>query len=259
MEASLLIRMVVTDLDDTLLSDAKTISRRNLAVLKACRDKGIKVLYATGRGASAKKLAPDEHFDACISMNGAIARIADRVVYSRLVPYLLARPLLIASTTKGLRTASQAEGVHFSNFDINEAWPGIGPHRLVDFRTHDKDAEKLYMLVSTPDDIAFIESHLPPELYLTVSRDGLAQVMHKEATKAQAVAALATLWGIEPSEIVAFGDDRNDLDLLSYAGIGVAMANAVDAVKEAADQITATNEEDGVAVWLEEHVLTTTP
>ena len=79
--------------------------------------------------------------------------------------------------------------------------------------------------------------------------------MHKDATKANAVAALSRYWNIAQSEIVAFGDDLNDIDLLTYAGVGVAVANALDEVKAVADDICDTNDNDGVAKWLEENVL----
>ena len=92
-------------------------------------------------------------------------------------------------------------------------------------------------------------------LHLKVARDGLGQIMHKDATKANAVAALARYWIIAQSEIVAFGDDLNDIDLLIYAGVGVAVANALDEVRAIAKYICDANENDGVAKWLEENVL----
>jgi hydroxymethylpyrimidine pyrophosphatase-like HAD family hydrolase len=66
---------------------------------------------------------------------------------------------------------------------------------------------------------------------------------------------LAKIWNIEPSEIAAFGDDLNDIDLLRYAGYGVAMENALDEVKAVADYICDTNDNDGVAKWLEDNML----
>ena len=76
-------------------------------------------------------------------------------------------------------------------------------------------------------------------------------VMHKDATKAKAIEELARIWGISQSEIVAFGDDLNDIDMLSYAGISVAMGNALDEVKAVADFICETCDNDGVAKWIE--------
>jgi hypothetical protein len=106
-----------------------------------------------------------------------------------------------------------------------------------------------------PEDAVFIEKHLPEELYMYVSVDKLVMVMQKEATKANAVAALANHWGIDKKDIAAFGDDTNDIDLLNYAGVGIAMDNALPEVKSAADMVCKSNDEDGLAEWVEEFIL----
>jgi len=104
----------------------------------------------------------------------------------------------------------------------------------------------------------FIKKQLPKELYSVVSFDitgALLQVMHKDATKSRAVSELARLWGIKQSEVVTFGDDFNDIDMLEYAGIGVAVGNAIDEVKAVSKYICQTNDEDGVAWWINENIL----
>ena len=85
--------------------------------------------------------------------------------------------------------------------------------------------------------------------------DGIAMIMHNGATKSKAVAALARQWGISQSEIVAFGDHLNDIDMLTYAGIGVATSGALDEAKAAADYVCGSCDEDGVAQWIEENIL----
>jgi hydroxymethylpyrimidine pyrophosphatase-like HAD family hydrolase len=79
--------------------------------------------------------------------------------------------------------------------------------------------------------------------------------MHRDATKAKAVAAVANYLDIEQTEIVAFGDDANDIDLLQYCGVSVAVSNAINEVTAVADHICDDNDNDGVAKWLEENVL----
>ena len=253
-EKSNAIKLIVTDLDGTLLREDKTISGRTKSALRKCRDAGMRVACATGRGI-AERVIPDEMIDASITFNGAVAKVGDAVAYNRLVPCLSARPLLVACAGCGLKTASQFNGIHYSNYIVSDVWSFITTFKIVDFAKHDMDAEKLYMLVHDSDDVAFIQEHLPEELYMTLSRDDMVMVMHKEATKSNALAALAEYWGINPSEIVAFGDDLNDVDMLSYAGVGVAMGNALEEVKAVADYVCDTNENDGVAQWLEENVL----
>ena len=74
-------------------------------------------------------------------------------------------------------------------------------------------------------------------------------------TKATSLATLCDQRGTSSQEVVAFGDARNDLAMLAWAGIGVAMADAHPSVREVADDVTGTTHEDGVAAWIERHLL----
>ena len=110
-------------------------------------------------------------------------------------------------------------------------------------------------MAETLEDLRLIENNLPKNSYMFTSRDNITFVSHKEAVKSKATAALAEHWGIKASEIVAFGDDLIDIDILEWSGVGVAMGNALGEVKAVADYICDTNENDGVAKWIEENVL----
>ena len=74
-------------------------------------------------------------------------------------------------------------------------------------------------------------------------------------TKASALSRLAKILDIQPSEIIAMGDANNDIEMLEFAGLGIAMGNASDHVKSLADAVTASNEEDGVARAIEKYIL----
>jgi len=251
------IKMIVSDLDNTLLMPDKTISEATLSALHRCRELGIKIVYATGRGGSADRVAPSHLFDGKITMNGAVGKIGDEIVYSRLIPYQTARPVLTACDTHNIKVTSENGGMHYSNFAVSDFWPLITNYEIVDFSTHKLDAEKIYSPNPSPDERLFVESLLPGDLYSVVTSDVtgvLYQVMHKDATKAKAVSALAGLWGIKPCEIVAFGDDLNDIDMLSYVGVGIAMGNALDEVKAISKYTCLSNDNDGVAKWITEYM-----
>jgi len=252
------IKMIVTDLDGTLLKTDKTISESTKNILRKCREKGIKIVYATGRGGSAKRVVPSELFDGMITMNGAVAMVNDVVIYECLIPYQTARPVLMACEERGIKITSENSGMHYSNFAVSDFWPAITNFKIVDFAQHELDAEKIYSPNPRLEEKLFIEKLLPGDLYLVMSSDvtgALLQIMHRDATKSKAVSKLARLWGVEQSEIVAFGDDFNDVDMLMYAGIGVAMGNAVDEVKAVSDCTCRTNDEDGLAMWINENIL----
>jgi Cof subfamily protein (haloacid dehalogenase superfamily) len=250
------IKLIVTDLDGTLLRTDLSISERTRNTLSECREKGIKVVYATGREImTAERVTTKISFDGKIIMNGAVAAINETVIYRRLIPYMIARPLLMACDDYGLKAASQGSMMHYANFIVSDEWPIITNFQVADFLAHEEDAEKLYMIVRNREDALFIEKHLPDELYMSVGRDSVAMVMHREATKSKALAETARFWSIKETEIVAFGDDVNDIDMLTFAGAGVAMGNAIDEAKAAADCVCDTNDNDGIAKWLEDNVL----
>ena len=252
------IKMIVTDLDGTFLRDDTTVSEYTKSVFSRCRNAGIKLAYATGRGSSAERVTPQGLFDGKIIMNGTIARIGDKIVYSRLIPHEIARKFLMACDLRGINITSELTGMHYSNFTVSDFWPEITTFQIVDFSQHKTDVENIFTLKPSPENRLFIEQSLPDELYWVASADGpddFLQIMHKDATKSKAMMKLAEIWGIHQSEIVAFGNDFNDMDMLVYAGTGVAVANAVDEVKAAASQICDTNENDGVAKWIDENLL----
>ena len=96
---------------------------------------------------------------------------------------------------------------------------------------------------------------LPDDLYSEISESQILMIMNKNARKRNAVIETAEYFNVSLSDIVAFGDDYNDIEMLRECGIGVAMENALDAVKAVAKYICDTNDNDGVAKWLEENVL----
>jgi len=83
----------------------------------------------------------------------------------------------------------------------------------------------------------------------------ILEILHAKVSKWQALQQLAAQQGITPEEIIAVGDDHNDLDMIRHAGLGIAMGNAVDTVKAAADAITGSNAEDGLVQALERFIL----
>jgi len=198
---------------------------------------------------------PLEFFDGCVWMNGATAKAGNILVYQKLLPIEQVRGLLLAADSAGLRIVAESDDWHYGNFSVSEEWPFLKQSKVVDFNELDIVIEKVYAIVNTPEDVKVIERHLPEDTYAYFSRDGFGMVMHKEAVKSKAVTALADHWGVMREDIVAFGDDVNDIELLKFCGIGIAMGNALDETKAVADQSCDTNDNDGLAKWLEEHVL----
>ena len=244
------IRAVVVDLDDTLLRRDKTVSAYTIEVLRQCREKGVKLLIATARSSSAKRFFPPGLFDGFVQMNGAVGFADGEKVYERLIPSAVYVPFLLEMDKAGIRAAAKIDGAHYTNF----AMPGKDYH-LADFAALSERAERLYARADAHGEADAVRRALPPSLWVYFSKDSHAFVTDVEATKGHAVAAVLAHWGISASDAVAFGDDKNDADMLAYCGAGVAMGNAIDAVKAAADDVCMDCDDDGVARWLLSHVL----
>ncbi|WP_032093348.1 Cof-type HAD-IIB family hydrolase [Necropsobacter rosorum] len=102
-------------------------------------------------------------------------------------------------------------------------------------------------------EIARLEKQLQhrfPQLSVHRSKGEYLEIMHKAASKAKAIRFMETYLNISARDVIAFGDNFNDLDMLQYAGFSVAMGNAPDAIKQAAKLVTAGNDDDGIALVL---------
>ena len=250
------IKMIALDLDGTLLRNNKAISDYSKEIIQKCRKKGIKVIFATAHGTT-DDIAPYNLFDGCVKKSGAAAYDGDTLMYQRVMPIEDIRELLLACDKAGLKTAVQRmdDKTHYANFNVSAVWPHITYFKTINFTEIHFDVDKVYAITETPEAVNTIKSNLPKGVYLFASRDNLTFISHEEAIKSKATAALAEHWGIKQAEIVGFGDDVMDIDLLQYCGVGIAMGNALEEVKAAADYICDTNENDGAAKWIEEHVL----
>ena len=100
-----------------------------------------------------------------------------------------------------------------------------------------------------------LESLFEGKLYVTQSSFDLVEFLHPAVSKGNALKVIAAELNIRPEEIVAFGDNHNDIGMLQFAGLGIAMGNAHEEVKSMADYVTSSNAEDGVAKAIEELVL----
>lgn len=245
--------MIVTDLDGTLLRKDKTISVYTEKVLERLKEQGIIFAVATARPIRAvREMLPFVKYDVGIFHNGAVILDGEK----RFASIGVENPTeLIADVLKENPECPIAAEVNdglYANFDVGRIWPGIPYVHTDDF--HELEgltADKLIIEVKSLEQMNRFQKYLSDDLYLQLSEYTIAMIMSKQATKVNAIRLIAEKYGIAMEEIVAFGDDYNDVDMLKGCGIGVAMSNALEVVKCEADEICASNEEDGVARWLE--------
>lgn len=250
------IKMVVTDLDGTLLRNDKTISDYTENVLAELKEQGILFVVATARPIrSVNEWLPFIKYDVGIFHNGAVILDGERRLASIGVekPAELIRSIL--AEHPDCQIAAEVNDGLYANFDAGQIWQGIAYVHTLDFAEIEHQiADKLIIKVTTLEAMSQYQKYLPDDLYLQLSEHTIAMIMNKQATKVNAIRLVAEKYGIPMEQVVAFGDDYNDIDMLRGCGIGVAMGNALEEVKQAADETCDTNENDGVARWLRAHL-----
>ena len=255
-------KMLVTDLDDSLLDDSYAISAANREAIDGAVRAGVKVVLATGRMyRSALPYALDLCLDTpLITYQGAYVRFSGgNVLYQRPVPLDTALDLLERLRPTGYHTNIYIDDeLLVEELDeetaIYQAISGVTPvavGNLLDYLREARREPTKILVVSDEDNLdrlsGQLENNFGKRLYITKSKPFFLEFMHPEATKGRALQAVSRHYGINPEEIIAVGDSYNDLEMLDYAGLGVAVANAREDIKKRADYVTLANTEGGVA------------
>lgn len=272
------IKLVAIDLDGTFLTDEKSITEENKRTLQAAIAQGIKIVICTGRTLPGvrrflQQLPFFEEGDYIILQNGAAT-------------HALPGLEIVAQQTVSATSRAQA-------WDILQAFRNQGV-QLVAFNQDDmflvdetqpseivqKDAETLdtaiqpisceqflagedlnkMMVLGSPEVLDKLEQAIPTEFHQLVnvvrSQAIIVEFLPKGVNKRSALESLVNQLGLEAHNVMAIGDQLNDIEMLEYAGLSVAMANAVPKVQTVADVVTKSNNESGVAHIIQQKVLT---
>jgi Cof subfamily protein (haloacid dehalogenase superfamily) len=251
------IRMLVTDLERTLLRTDKTISEYTASILNRCKEHGIKVVFATARPKRTIPYLSSVDADAVIVHNGAVTYVNDKLFHHFGIDSAVKNQVLkaISNDYPNTNLSVEIDEVLYANFDVSVYWGNTQATRTDFTNLPDKTADKIIIGISSPDEVQWFAKYLTDDLYIEMNEGILALIMHKNATKLSAVQSVATHFNIDISEIAAFGDDYNDIGMLRECGLGIAVANALDDAKAAADDVCDSNDNDGVARWIEENLL----
>jgi len=257
-------KLLALDLDGTLIGQDLTISARTKNAISQLMSQGIIVTIATGRMfQSTLPFAKELNINVpIICYQGAMVGnpVTGEILSHLPVPLPLAKQVIEAVREDGLhinaylddelyvdRVTEEAE--LYSIISKVEARP-VG--NLLTFL--DRDPTKL-VIIGKHLEIDRITNKLRDKfgsvLYVAKSYTRFCEVAHPDCGKGKALAQIATKLGIAQSDVVTIGDNPNDVDMIEWAGIGIAMANGSDEVKEAADWVTGNIEEDGVAQAIE--------
>lgn len=259
-------KLIVSDVDGTLISGFNEVDKRTRDVLARCVDQGIKVILATGRPPVNTQVILDQiaHSGVAICANGAITYdvVNDTVTQHdaldcatglRVIDILRTiEPNLLfgTATESGLWYEPKAEDDNNAKAwtiakcaDSLEALFDNPAFKLVGWHAKGEP------LLPIGPELARAVAH---EVYLTWSGEHWVEMSSLGVNKASALATVCAQWGIDAQDVVAFGDMPNDIEMLTWAGTGVAMGNATPDVMAVADAVTAPHYESGVAQYLEQ-------
>ncbi|NLO20685.1 MAG: HAD family phosphatase [Syntrophomonadaceae bacterium] len=262
------IKMVAIDLDDTLLDSQHRIPSSCISAIQRVKALGVYIILATGRMfRAALPYAQQLELDLpLITYQGALVKNSGSgdIWYERPIRSDLALELI------DFLEFNQVDYHIYCNDQIysRKMMPvlkthtritGIEPIITRDIPGLVAETPPLeIMAVLEKDQLGGMEAVLReqygPELHLTPFKYNTLEIMDAGATKAKALAAVATALRIEPQEVMAIGDSHNDLPMIKWAGMGVAVGNAHSQVKEAADFVAGSNDEGGVIQALEKFI-----
>ncbi|WP_206854560.1 Cof-type HAD-IIB family hydrolase [Candidatus Enterococcus mangumiae] len=268
-----MIKLIAIDLDGTLLNEEKKISPENKEALTKAKAQGVKIVLCTGRPLAAmahylQELGLVEEGDYSITFNGGLVQKNDtgEIIEKKAMAvsdihrlYALSQeldlPLDVLSDNVVLQLPSAPRKQ--SLYNVLNNLLQFQPAELADIT--DEFVLNKAVIAYEQDELDAKIKEIPSAYYdsyeVIKTRNVLLEFMPKGVTKAYGISLLAKDLGLERSEIMAIGDEENDLPMIEYAGLGVAMENAVPFVKEAADHVTASNIEHGVAQAIKQFVL----
>jgi hydroxymethylpyrimidine pyrophosphatase-like HAD family hydrolase len=256
-------RLVATDLDGTLLRGDNTVSQASRDALAAVVAAGAAHIIVTGRSAPWTRHILDDLGYEGLAVCGQGAQVYDAGAHRLLTSVTLDRqlaglalakieaeigPLFLAASRDGLAgDVLVGEGYRFNPElpvtvmnDPAELWSA--------------PINKLYVQHPGLDDdgLALAAQRVAGDLVgVTMAGEGIVELLPLGLTKATGLSLAARRLGVRPADTIAFGDMPNDIPMFAWAGYGVAMANAHPDLKQVADEVTASNDEDGIAVVLE--------
>ncbi|MFC4102318.1 Cof-type HAD-IIB family hydrolase [Paenibacillus xanthanilyticus] len=261
-------KLIAIDIDDTLLSDELIVTEATKSALKAAAAQGVFVTLATGRMfPSAKKIAAQVELNVpIITYQGSLVKTLfdEQVLYERSVPKDAAKELFAFCKAHNLHLQLYINDELIVQEDNEKArrYSALSKIPFVVEPDYDKllDQPSTKMLIiDDPDYLDEVAAKLAPiigdRVHITKSKPHYLEFTHKEGTKGHAISFMAEHIGCTLDEVIAIGDSWNDHEMIEVAGLGVAMGNALPKLKEIADYVTASNNEDGVAKVIEKFVL----
>ena len=263
-------KMLVLDLDDTLLTDDHAISVRNKEMLFKAKEKGIQIILASGRPTPAMLRYAQElelHLEDnyMISFNGAVVtNLKDNsVVFEQTLTQDQIHALYDYSIDRKTHIITYLDGGIISETDsefieVEKHITGLPHYKVPSFKERVTTAGVKCILLEEPTYLKTLESDLKkemPHLSVNMSKPFFLEVAQTGIDKGATLKFLADKMNIRQEEIIAVGNAGNDLSMIEYAGLGVWVDNVDDELRDKANLVVSSNNNDGVAEVIERYIL----
>ena len=261
-------KMLVLDMDDTLLNDDHTISNENKVMLSKARELGVHIVLASGRPtpamiAYAKELQLDNSY--MISYNGAVITDLkeDKVIFEQTLTQGQIHELYDYSLKSKTHIITYLDGKIVSEtdseyIDIEKNITGLEHNKVVSFKEEVQSSAVKCILLEEPGYLKEVEKDLKaamPHLSVSMSKPFFLEVAQNGIDKGASIKFLAEKLNILQSEIIAVGNAGNDLSMIEYAGLGVWVDNVDPELRDKGDFIVASNNDHGVAEVVRRFIL----
>ena len=269
------IKALAFDLDGTLLAPGAVLSERTIRAVKNCMRRGLKIIIDTGRA-----LASAEPFRAALNAEGPMVYFNGALVADMPKNEILSATFLDKKAAEFCVDLSREMGVYYQMF-----FPDTGNNSRITLMAEKERSERtMYfnhtsikselvdlkevlrrpglngcfksMFLAEPDVLAVLrtrlDEHFGGDVYIAQTFPTFLEVMSKDVSKGKGLRIAMKHCSLKKEEIIAFGDEENDLPMFAAAGFSAAPSSAKEHVKAAADLVIGSNAEDGVAAFLEE-------
>lgn len=263
-------KLVAVDMDGTLLNSNREVSKKNKKALFLAKDKGVMIVISTGRPMKGVSRFPDlmKLHSPMITYNGAM------LVHSETGEVLFEQSLETEDAKRIIQEGLK-NSVTMCIWSNNQLYGNVIDEKINDYKTYTgiepvliTDYDLLYRQGITKI-LWYEEAHKVEEFEKYYQSSDMFQSVtccksmpifleffNSKVSKGIAMEKIGKLYGIDQSEMIAIGDANNDRSMLEYAGLSVAMGNADENLKKIADEVTETNDRDGVSLVIEKFILT---
>ncbi len=231
------------------------MSEYTIRILSSCHKKGLKIIFATARPVRSTKNYMDIiKPDGVIFHNGAIVMAGNKILSKNGINPDKTKEIvnkIICEYPMSTITV-EINDTMYTNFDIYGNWV----YTKIDLmELPNYNADKIIIGTISVNEILSIKKYITEELYLEINDGKYGMIMNKNASKWNGIKELSDFFRIKIENIIAFGDDINDLEMIKNCGKGICVKNGVEEVKAVAKEICDDNDNDGIAKWIEKNIL----